>query len=138
MSRSNYCDDLDQWDLIRWRGAVKAAIRGRRGQAFLRAMRDALDAMPEKALIADEIVDDHGECCAIGAVALARGMDVSTLDPEDPDGVAAAFDVSQALVREITYMNDEWIHNPSAQRRWQYMRDWVERQIIENPPVPSP
>jgi hypothetical protein len=36
MSRSGYSDDLENWSLIRWRGAVASAIRGRRGQAFLR------------------------------------------------------------------------------------------------------
>jgi len=34
MSRSGYVDngDIEQWDLIRWRGAVASAIRGKRGE----------------------------------------------------------------------------------------------------------
>ena len=69
MSRSGYIDDFDdQWSLICWRGAVKSAIRGKRGQSFLRELRDALDAMPIKKLISDDLVRD-GEVCAIGAVA---------------------------------------------------------------------
>lgn len=32
MSRCGYSDDYDQWALIRWRGAVESAIRGKRGQ----------------------------------------------------------------------------------------------------------
>jgi hypothetical protein len=46
MSRSGYdesCDD--NWGLICWRGAVASALRGRRGQAFLRELVDALDAV---------------------------------------------------------------------------------------------
>ena len=31
MSRSGYEDGLEMWDLIRWRGAVASAIRGKRG-----------------------------------------------------------------------------------------------------------
>ena len=51
MSRSGYTDDFDdQWALIRWRGAVTSAIRGKRGQEFLREMAAAMDAMPEKSL----------------------------------------------------------------------------------------
>jgi len=41
MSRSGYSDDCDVWALIRWRGAVKSAIRGARGQAMLRELIQA-------------------------------------------------------------------------------------------------
>lgn len=59
MSRSGYVDDMcDQWALIRYRGAVSSAIRGKRGQAFLREMLAALDAMPEKRLISGVLVFD--------------------------------------------------------------------------------
>ena len=46
MSRSGYGDDIGQWDLIRWRGAVQSAMCGKRGQAFLKEMLAALDALP--------------------------------------------------------------------------------------------
>ena len=45
MSRSGYSDDLEPWDLIRWRGAVNSAIKGKRGRALLQKMADALDAL---------------------------------------------------------------------------------------------
>ena len=35
MSRSGYSDGLDEWAMIRWRGAVKSAIRGARGRAII-------------------------------------------------------------------------------------------------------
>ena len=35
MSRSGYCDELEQSELAMWRGQVASAIRGKRGQAFL-------------------------------------------------------------------------------------------------------
>lgn len=60
MSRSDYSEDLDMWDLIRWRGQVASAIRGKRGQKLLRDLAAALDAMPVKALIADELQTEDG------------------------------------------------------------------------------
>lgn len=63
MSRSGYIDELDQWDLIRYRGQVASAIRGKRGQAFLRDLLAALDAMPEKRLIAGTFERDDGDMC---------------------------------------------------------------------------
>ena len=90
MSRSGYSDDWEGWDTIRWRGAVASAIRGKRGQAFLREMIEALEALPAKRLITDALV--HGnECCAIGAVAMKRGMDVSGVDPDDQNTVRTPF-----------------------------------------------
>ncbi len=68
MSRSGYSEDGDQWQMIKWRGAVASAFRGRRGQAFLREMRDALDALPVKRLLRDELVQfgiAHAMACEI-------------------------------------------------------------------------
>lgn len=130
MSRHGYSDDVeDDWATIRWRGAVASAIRGNRGQALLREMRDALDAMPEKRLIAHELVTKDGDRCALGCVAVARGLDVSNVDPEESDQVAKAFGVSEALVREITYWNDDDYGPQTPEDRWRRMRRWVDRQI---------
>ena len=135
MSRHGYVDDFDD-DLAmgRWRGRVASATRGKRGQKLLREILAALDAMPDKRLIKHELVKD-GECCALGAVALHRGMDVSAVDPEDYEQVGAAFDIAHPLACEIMYENDEFYvyDDPKADedaRRWSYMRRWIERQII--------
>lgn len=57
MSRSGYTDDWDgeNWDFIRYRGAVKSAFRGARGQAFLKEMIATMDAMPIKRLVRNEL-----------------------------------------------------------------------------------
>ena len=131
MSRSGYSDDeIDQWDHIRWRGAVKSAIRGARGQAFLREMLEVLEAMPEKRLIAGELQEADGEVCALGAVAIKRALNVALIDPEDYDQVAQAFGISQAMAREIMFENDYggW-HHDNPETRWQRMHDWVKSQI---------
>lgn len=137
MSRSGYYDCCDGWDLIRWRGAVKSAIRGKRGQAFLRELRDALDAMPEKRLIANALRSESGEVCAIGAVGVARGVDMATIDPEDREQVSEAFGIAETMAAEIVYENDEayWRGPETPEHRWQRMRDWVEEHLT-TPPRP--
>lgn len=108
MSRSGYTDDCDDnWRLIMWRGAVNSALRGKRGQAFLREALAALDALPEKALASESLATADGEFCTLGAVGRLRGIDMAALDPEDYTEVAKAFGISEAMAREIVYENDE-------------------------------
>jgi len=134
MSRSGYSSCLDQWELIRWRGAVASATRGRRGQKLLRDLLAALDAMPEKRLIGEDLVDENGEVCALGALGQARGIDMTLLDSEEHEEMADIFDVSGALIREIEAENDEcWGHTPEM--RWSWMRKWVAKQIKEETAV---
>jgi hypothetical protein len=112
MSRSGYDDGYDTWAMIRWRGAVMAAIRGARGQALLRDLAAALDAMPDKRLAADVFVADDGCMCALGVLGAARGYDLASLNQNDPDVfdgevVALTFGVAKALVLEIMNENDD-------------------------------
>lgn len=107
MSRSGYTDDGDGSELALWRGAVHRALKGKRGQQALREIRDALDAMPQKVLIGDSLVTADGEYCTLGVLGVARGLDMSKIDPEDWDAVAAKFGIAPAMVREIVYENDE-------------------------------
>jgi hypothetical protein len=135
MSRSGYSDDLDQWQLIRWRGAVKSALRGRRGQAFLRELLAALDAIPDKALVANELKDEHGGVCALGAVCAKRGIDTAGVDPDERDRVAKLLGIPEALVAEIVYHNDEYIwpknDGKDDYRRFDIVRKWVVEHITE-------
>jgi hypothetical protein len=156
MSRSGYCDDIDDpLALGRWRGQVKSAMRGRRGQNLLREMLAALDAMPDKRLIGHELefsseraeqqkakwpwldaetpegVRD-GDVCALGAVGKARGLDMGAIDPEDSETVALTFDVAEPLAREIVFMNDEGnLYPETPEQRWQRMRAWVAGEIVQ-------
>lgn len=188
MSRSGYTDDgwddeSAQWASIRYNGALKSAIRGKKGQAFLKDLLAALDAMPEKRLIREQLVidgdqssyiGDHwggatypqvivgadelcatdgtvaamGDVCALGALGRRRGIDMSSLDPEDIETVADSFGVNEKIAREIVYHNDEvfdrewvngrktpdgWVDGYSRvltpEERWQRMRDWVASLI---------
>jgi len=131
MSRSGYSEDCQNWDHIRWRGAVQSAIRGALGQKFLRELVAALDALPEKKLIAHELKDENGAVCALGSVAVARGLDVSGVDFEDRDKVAAVFGIARALAAEIMFENDDdfgW-RSATPERRFEQMRAWAVAQL---------
>ena len=141
MSRSGYSDDCENWALICWRGAVNSAIKGKRGQAFLLELREALDAMPDKRLIAEELEAD-GQFCTLGVLGAKRGIDMSGLDPDCRETVAQAFGIAPALAAEIVFENDEhhgfhqrqedgstkWVRE-TPERRWKRMREWVEANI---------
>lgn len=127
MSRSGYsADGGSHYEL--WRGAVDAALYGKRGQAFLREMLAALDALPTKRLISGELVCE-GECCALGAVALQRGTDVSDVATDDRDALSATFGISGAMAAEIMYENDERHEAVTPEKRFVAMRAWVVTNI---------
>lgn len=143
MSRSGYVDDCDDnLQFGRWRGIVASTIRGRRGQSFLNEMLAALDAMPVKRLIANDLAaPDMVPCshwglyeaesvCALGAVGKVRGVDMAALDPDEYESVASTFNISAPLAQEIVWMNDEagsWKETP--EQRFVRIRKWVSSQI---------
>jgi hypothetical protein len=141
MSRSGYSDDCSGWDLICWRGAVKSALSGRRGQAFLIELRDAMDAMPEKRLVTDTL-EAEGQFCTLGVLGAKRGLDMAGIDSHCRESVSQAFGIAEAMAAEIVFENDEHPGHPeqqadgsykwvaeSPERRWQRMRKWVDSNI---------
>lgn len=133
MSRSGYQEDCgNDWQQIMWRGAVTSAFRGRRGQAFMREMLVALDALPVKRLVKNNL-EENGEVCALGAVGKARGLDMNEIDPEDCESVANEFDMSRAMACEIMYENDDgeaYWREETPEQRFERMRRWVESKLI--------
>jgi hypothetical protein len=130
MSRSGYSEDLDNWAIIKWRGQVASAIRGKRGQAFFRELVAALDAMPVKELISDDLVSEDGSAvCALGALGKAKGIDLTGIDPYDHETLSATFNIAHQLACEVMYENDEyWQDDPAG--RWQRMRRWAESHLV--------
>lgn len=133
MSRHGYIDECDspedQRRYAMWRGQVKSAFRGKRGQAFLRELAAAMDAMPVKELIAGELIDAEGDCCTIGVVCKARGLDVSKIDYEEPEQVGGLVGIAKQMAAEIEWENDEGGYHETPEERWQRMRRWVDRRI---------
>ena len=143
MSRSGYSDDCENLGL--WRGAVAKAINGKRGQAFLKEALAALDAMPVKELVSNEL-EAEGQFCTLGVVGRARKLDLSKIDTYDYGQLSGTFNIAQCLAQEIMYINDEsvgefeWVYsefgphtrqriNNASKKRWQAVRDWLEANI---------
>jgi hypothetical protein len=99
--------DCDTWEFIRGRGAVKAALRGARGQAALKELAVRMDAMPVKELIANDLKGDDGGLCALGVLGEGRGIDLEKWIGDDSFQLSVIFDIAPAMIREIVYENDE-------------------------------
>ena len=125
MSRSGY-EACDEDEADEWHRRLMDTIASPEGQTFLRELAAALDALPDKALIADELIDEAGDCCAIGAVCKSRGIE-QELD-NDTEFVAELLGAPHLLVAEIIDQNDGYrIDAPDT--RWQRMRRWVDKRI---------
>jgi hypothetical protein len=130
MSRSGYSDDCD--DILvhgRWRAQVASAIRGNRGQKFLKELAAAMDAMPEKTLITGELISKEGECCTMGVVCQSRGLAVTDVDENSPEEVGNLLGIAPQLAAEIAYENDECSDHLSHEERWMRMRKWVDDHL---------
>jgi hypothetical protein len=136
MGRSGYSDDSDG-DANLYRANVDRAIEGRRGQAFLKEMLAAMDALPEKRLLS-EVMQNSGEVCAIGSVGRARGTDMTKLDPENYEewdfagAVAQTFGIATPMAAEIMHINDIGIwhlEKETPEQRFMRVRQWIVDNI---------
>jgi hypothetical protein len=136
MSRSGYSEDYDEQFPnagFLYARNVERACEGKRGQKFFRDLVAALDAMPVKRLIAEDLIRG-GEVCALGALGVARGINMGGLDPEQAGALGKSLGVATCLVREVTFQNDEqgnfsYSDNESPEVRWQRMWDWAAGQL---------
>lgn len=139
MSRSGYSDDYDDEGTGGlWRGAVKRATEGRRGQVLLRDLLEALDAMPEKRLYRGNFATAEGQYCTLGVLGAKRGTKMDDLGSEedydcDTGLVGKRFGIARALAAEIMYENDEgaaYWEKETPEKRWQRIRAWVASQLL--------
>lgn len=142
MSRHGYSDEPD--NLAMWRGVIASALRGKRGQAFLRALLEALDGMPDKRLVEGELQTPDGAVCALGCLGKARGVDLETVDTHDWTQLGELFNIAPQLAQEVMFVNDEYGGPRDPEARWRAVRRWVAREIIPTkeelatrPPEPS-
>jgi hypothetical protein len=133
MSRHGYSDDCEH--VAMWRGVIASATRGKRGQAFFRALVEALDAMPEKRLIAGDLETEEGSVCALGCLGQARGVDLGSVDTYDWDALGEMFDIAPQLAQETMFVNDDDLYSraKTPEERWRYVRAWAARQIRVEP-----
>ena len=124
MSRSGYDDAEDHLAYGRWRQAVNRALHGKRGQAMLSELVQALDEMTDKRLCAGNFATAEGEFCTLGVLGAKRGTKMDDLgsaeDECDIKLVGQRFGIAPAMAAEIMYMNDEY-----AAEEW----NWVDVEI---------
>ncbi len=127
MSRHGYSDECE--NVAMWRGVIASATRGKRGQAFFRALVAALDAMPVRELVEGDLQTDEGAVCALGCLGKAKGVDLDKVDTEDWHQLGDVFNIAPQLAQEVMYVNDESFAT-STETRWKQVRDWAARQIV--------
>lgn len=143
--RINYSEEEFPGQFELWQANCSRSIKGKRGQAELRILRDALLALPEKRLIEGLLYDDEGGVCAIGAYAKHKGLDIQKEDPEDhTDQVGIDAGMPEMLAWKVVEMNDEEFsgydfdtrkgtlfenRRITPERRFQMMLNWVESQL---------
>ena len=148
MSRfDNYgCDDEHGIPDEFWYQALGRHLNGPQGQANLRRIRAALDALPEKVLISGTFCDGE-RVCAVGAlVAYARAREGQTWHqvlaelPWDDDGYlletvrqGKLAGLPRTLAEELANLNDEWWGHLTPEQRWERARKWVLDRIIPAP-----
>jgi hypothetical protein len=136
-----------------WQGAVKSAIRSKRGQTALREIHDILHCMfavGNDRLIAGRLCDGEGQVCTLGALALHR-MTPDDLEKSrkfwsemsDEDAACHSYvmtetieeglrmGLSSALASTIAERNDWYGPGEVSTARFHRMLAWVESQIIE-------
>lgn len=125
MSRAGYneVDDCDPDSALRgygWQANVRRCIAGRKGQALLWELYQALEALPTREIVTGALLDTStGSVCSLGALAVHRKMLIpaefcTTGAPDDEpdeyefaDAMGPLFGIKDMLAREIMYENDE-------------------------------
>ena len=136
MSRAGYITDgdYDPWACFKWKGQVASAIRGKRGQRLLLDLYKALEALPVKELVPNQLETPEGSVCALGALGKAKGLDMMAFDPYNYDALSDIFDAASPLIREIEFENDAGgAYAESPAERYERMKQWIADHIL---PVP--
>lgn len=144
MSRSNYCEIEHEGTVNLYRASVERAIKGKRGQKFLRNLLAAMDALPVKELYQGDLVSiDYDEktgqnytlgYCALGTVCKDKMSidDLLKIDSFDHQELSRLFNISPRMAAEIMFENDEgesWLAETPVQR-FDRMRLWVAGNIV--------
>ena len=148
MSRVTVNEDMGLGENELWAANAERAIKGRKGQKFLREVEQALLALPEPRLIAGSFCLG-GEVCLMGAAAVQRridaGMDRADALTEveesfggerDDDGACVGrreLGLTFVLAWELAYLNDgDEYHgsNWTPEERYTRCLAWVRERII--------
>lgn len=152
MSRFDDCYDEDfPNQAALYHANTERALKGKRGQAFLKELEAALLMLPEKVLIEGSICRE-GAVCANGALALKRKVDAGMQIPEalkwleenkpddDFNGGDAGqtgdfmekhFGILSRLAVHTAFVNDEHRQTDHSDHgRYEKVLSWVRSQIL--------
>lgn len=131
-----------------WDANVERALNGRKGQAMLRELEQALLALPHKRLIDSDFKQD-GDVCVVGALAIQRVKRFLETDdfqtaysglPDfegEPDEIAwyaeTHLGMSRLLAWHLQFKNDEEYAGASPELRYDNMLQWVRSRIVAVP-----
>ncbi len=127
-----------------WDYRLRLALGSKRGRKALEALGAALLAMPEKRLVTDVLVGHGGECCAIGALLIARQMREDHTDwataadhlswhgestPYETALIGQGCGMAYTLAWEVAERNDEQFVHSGPEGRYEGMLAWVRRTL---------
>ena len=90
--------------------------------------------MPEKILIADDLIDNEGSPCALGVMFKSRGISSEGIDIEDSRHIGKLLNISRPMAAEIEYINDECSYRDKFEHptlRWLRVRAWVDENLLD-------
>lgn len=131
-SEDGYDDAESQWATIRWNGQLKALV-------------EALDAMPVKRLVTRKL-EDGADVCALGALGRHRGIDMKPFEFDEDENddtefnqerLGDAFGVARQIICDVMFENDDGRHYASPEDRWEKMRRWAVSKIRPETLVPE-
>lgn len=113
-----------------WQANCRRSLRGKSGQKELRALRDALLALPDKRLIHGLLVNEDGEVCAVGAYAKHKGLNLEQFDPRDStDEVGVKAGMPDLVAWKVVEINDIEFSHLTPEDRYARVLGWVEEQL---------
>jgi hypothetical protein len=141
MSRINVSEDCDEFPNAAelWHANIQRSLAGRKGQAILRELRDALLALPQKRLIDEYVANEQGEVCTVGALLLERRVragedreaalaDLAKVE-DYTDSYAADKGVPKILAWWFAYVNDYELRHLTPEDRYAHVLRDVESRI---------
>lgn len=125
--------------------ATKNALKGKRGQAALKELEEALLALPDKALIEGQLFsEENGGVCAVGAMVVHRKMKegmtrqeaIEWLSKRYGDDYHSTIECGKdtlgllyCVASEFAYVNDEEACASTPEERYDIVLKWVREHI---------
>jgi len=103
--------------------SLERSINSKRGQAFLRELILALNALPEKILIYGDFENSDGYC-VMGACLKYRNLNVREIDDSN-EGLGSIFNIHTEFIEKVIDVNDSPRIIETQTKRWHRVRDWA-------------